>query len=355
MKKFVSLIVKESRLIVQDVKALCCKRRVKNINEIDTLILIPRDDRALILNVFEDILNDKSVVFEDVYCKQINSRIFRLIKRIHFCRALNKWFDLPCKSIWYSYSELLHSGVSYKYILVFANCFFKTGKNLLKIKKYYPKSHMCIFIWNTVIEGDSWWNIRDLMQSNEVDDVLTFDLVDAKKNGWTYTGPCYYSRKKLTSQDITTALYYVGLMKDRKKLINECYQHVSEKASCVFKVAACNEKLISGIEVIEKSISYDQILCDVQTCNCILEIVKEGQTGPTLRYFEAVCYNKKLLTNNSAIRNLPFYDKRYMRVFKSALDIDVDWVSKRDVVDYHYDGRFSPTHLIDLIRNSNGW
>jgi hypothetical protein len=44
-----------------------------------------------------------------------------------------------------------------------------------------------------------------------------------------------------------------------------------------------------------------------------------------------------------------------MRVFKSALDIDVDWVSKRDVVDYHYDGRFSPTHLIDLIRNSNGW
>jgi hypothetical protein len=214
---------------------------------------------------------------------------------------------------------------------------------------------MCIFIWNTVIEGDSWWNIRDLMQSNEIDDVLTFDLVDAKKFGWTYTGPCYYSRKKLTSQDITTALYYVGRMKDRKKLINECYQHVSEKASCVFKVAACNEKLISGIEVIEKSISYDQILCDVQTCNCILEIVKEGQTGPTLRYFEAVCYNKKLLTNNSAIRNLPFYDKRYMRVFKSALDIDVDWVSKRDVVDYHYDGRFSPTHLIDLIRNSNGW
>lgn len=83
--------------------------------------------------------------------------------------------------------------------------------------------------------------------------------------------------------------------------------------------------------------------------NCILEVLIEGMTGATLRYNEAVCYNKKLLTNNKNIVNLPFYDPRYMRVFDSPDDIDVEWVRKQVPIDYHYDGRFSPTHIIDEI------
>lgn len=83
--------------------------------------------------------------------------------------------------------------------------------------------------------------------------------------------------------------------------------------------------------------------------NCILEVLATGQSGATLRYYEAVCYNKKLLTNNKNIVNLPFYNPEWMHVFENTEDIDWGWVKERVPVDYHYDGRFSPIHLIDRI------
>ena len=38
-----------------------------------------------------------------------------------------------------------------------------------------------------------------------------------------------------------------------------------------------------------------------------------------------------------------------MHIFEKAEDIDWDWVKERIPVDYHYDGRFSPVHIIDEI------
>ncbi len=38
-----------------------------------------------------------------------------------------------------------------------------------------------------------------------------------------------------------------------------------------------------------------------------------------------------------------------MKVFEKPEDIDWEWVKERITVDYHYDGRFSPRHLIDKI------
>ena len=38
-----------------------------------------------------------------------------------------------------------------------------------------------------------------------------------------------------------------------------------------------------------------------------------------------------------------------MKVFEKPEDIDWAWVKERIPVDYHYDGRFSPVHLIDKI------
>ncbi len=82
--------------------------------------------------------------------------------------------------------------------------------------------------------------------------------------------------------------------------------------------------------------------------NCILEVLQDGQTGSTLRYLEAVCYNKKLLTTNPRIKNYPFYDERYMKVFSSESDIDYDWVKKRETINYGYKDEFSPKYFFNL-------
>jgi hypothetical protein len=193
-----------------------------------------------------------------------------------------------------------------------------------------------------------------IQQSGIFDQVLTFDKNDAEKFGWLYC-LCYYSKMDIAPQKITSELYFVGKIsigrEYRFPIVKECYRLLSEKGLCAtFKLLGDGQFSGPGIQFIDQPIEYMQTLHDIQSCNCILEIVKEGQGGPTLRYFEAICYNKKLLTNNPAVVDLPFYDERYIRVFNTASDIDIDWVARREPVDYHYDGRFSPIYMVEMMR-----
>lgn len=69
----------------------------------------------------------------------------------------------------------------------------------------------------------------------------------------------------------------------------------------------------------------------------------------TLRAYEAVAYNRKLLSNNKTILSFEYYDPRFMRYFEQVKDIDWDWVKEDANVDYDYKGEFSPVLLIDDI------
>ena len=87
---------------------------------------------------------------------------------------------------------------------------------------------------------------------------------------------------------------------------------------------------------------YDENVEKANRSNCILEIVREGFVGFTYRYYEAVVYNKKLLTNNADIRRMKYYDARYMQYFERIEDIDWEWVKDSADVNYHYQDDFSP-------------
>lgn len=73
----------------------------------------------------------------------------------------------------------------------------------------------------------------------------------------------------------------------------------------------------------------------------------KGQKVQTVRYYEAVYYNKKLLTNNPSVRDLSFYDPRYMRYFETVDDIDFSGVKEKVPINYHYAGEFSLLHILD--------
>lgn len=107
-----------------------------------------------------------------------------------------------------------------------------------------------------------------------------------------------------------------------------------------------------GLKYLNSKISYPQVVSRVKSSNCVLEVLQTNQKAQSLRYFEAIAYNKKLLTNNPGIVELPYYDDRYMRAFKNIEDIDVDWVRAREKIDYKYKGEFSPLGIIEYIKNN---
>ena len=114
-------------------------------------------------------------------------------------------------------------------------------------------------------------------------------------------------------------------------------------------LAAEQRKGIIYIQLID----YNQILDELQKFDTVLEVVQPGQVGVTLRYYEAITYNKKLITNNEMVKKLPFYNPDYMFVFCDPEDIDLEWVKRSIKDDYHYNNEFSPKELVkDIIRET---
>lgn len=199
----------------------------------------------------------------------------------------------------------------------------------------------------------SEYNIKSKFNEFPWDSILSFDPIDAEKHNWHYTGLHYYSKHEVKTQvSQKKDLFFAGsIVGERGKRIIHLLEYCNSNGiTCNFICPRINKKqrqdeVPDGMKLLRKRITYIEVLQEVLSSNCILEILQEGQRGTSLRYFEAVCYNKKLLTTNADIKKYPFYDERYMKVFKELSDIDYDWVKKNETIDYGYTDEFSPKYL----------
>lgn len=60
----------------------------------------------------------------------------------------------------------------------------------------------------------------------------------------------------------------------------------------------------------EANMPYREVIKNIECSRCLLEVLQEGQTGISMRTLEAIFFRKKLITNNIAIKTLPFYNKQ---------------------------------------------
>lgn len=145
-------------------------------------------------------------------------------------------------------------------------------------------------------------------------------------------------------------IYFCGFGTDRSALMSKMYLEARTKDVRTKFLAYYFRPLnYEGVEDICEQMSYQQNLKYISESNCLLEIMHDDYDNQTLRYGEAVMYNKKLLSNNKKITTYPFYNEKYMKVFESIEDIDWEWIKRREDVEYHYHNEFSASLLIQDI------
>lgn len=192
--------------------------------------------------------------------------------------------------------------------------------------------------------------VKRRMEWLEPQDVYTFDRTEASQLGYNSYGICYYSNHHVpVVDDPKYDCYFVGGIKGgRGRLIRELYASLRDAGikalfECTFMKNDYEDTDDSGIRWMHKTWQpYEDVLSKVANSRCIVEILQEGQHAQSLRYFEAVCQNKKLLTNNPSAKDMPYFDERYMRVFRSIEDIDFEWLKQHDRPNYEYRDSFSP-------------
>ena len=201
---------------------------------------------------------------------------------------------------------------------------------------------------------------KETMESIKWSSVYTVDKEDAIEFGWNWMGFNYYSKPKIEATDIDKDCYFIGGLKgNRQKTIFELFNYIKTNRGnpkfdlfCYSAEQLKKYNELPGLQLLKTWLPYEEILKRTASANCIIEILQEGQNCQSLRYFEAVVLNKKLLTNNKHIAELPFYDSRYMHYFEKVDDIDISWVIKQEKFDYQYDDEFSIRNFFEKIKET---
>lgn len=333
------------------------------------VFLYPNSSRRL--KLYEDLKNLKDVELVGIQkCVSslkiqtnknsniIKSVISRCKRALLFCRSFVnnfKFFNLPN----------LCAKADILFVMDWALVEMDNLEILERCRRNNSNLKIFLYLINQIGCGDADYRkdvqtFKKRYNSFKWDKVFSFDKRDCAKYGFHYMGFNYYSMKtiKMVSNPTKDLFFAACYSSSREKMICDIYNSLTKSGvDCDFHIKLFKEgydTMIDGIHYMtngEKMLLYEDYLKKAQNCKCILEIIRPGQEAPTLRYMEAVCYNKKLLTNNTQITEYPYYNSEYMKVFEKVEDIDIEWLTESSPVNFYYKGDFSPIKLIDYLNS----
>lgn len=190
------------------------------------------------------------------------------------------------------------------------------------------------------------------------DSVYTFNSKDAEKYNFKHI---YYIYSKLpfkakSGHKPKRQIVFFGSNKGRFPIFLKILKALQKKQiSFFFSLIGINSDEKKKLAIypnveINNPISYKALVKKIQDYNVLLDIVATKEAGLSYRPIEAICYNKKLLTNNKKILDFPYYDPEYMKYFEKVEDIDWNFVQENKPVDYKYNNDYSPVEFLKKIQ-----
>ena len=156
-------------------------------------------------------------------------------------------------------------------------------------------------------------------------ELWSFDKGDCKREGMSHNVFCYdyvfldennaqaFENRSIHGDEIYDA-FFIGVDKNRLArllALEELLQKYDYTTKFMLQKAPRGTYENSSEQerelLIDKGISYHEIIKLISQSKCIVELQEQGQTGLTLRAMEALFFQKKLLTDNLEILNCDFY------------------------------------------------
>ena len=195
------------------------------------------------------------------------------------------------------------------------------------------------------------------------DHVITYEKKDAIKYNFNYIETPYsiYPIRRGEKTDID--LLYIGKAKldidptRYKKLIAIFEAAKKKKLNTYFSIVDVPYELQKYPDdiVYNKNIPYSEVLSKISRCKCILEVSQKGENGTTLRMFEAIAYNKKLLFTNSEMTEHQYYDDRIMKLLEEdsngEYDIDIEFINRNEEKNETLISLLSPYRFVSAVED----
>jgi len=188
-------------------------------------------------------------------------------------------------------------------------------KDLRILRKYLRARRVAVFTWNPVIDYQQNHRLRrvHIGQLKGLGfQVFTFDPEDARRYGLTLTQQVYrqvdaYRRPLPAEWDI----YFVGQDKNRfetLRALGEQWRSAGLRTRLqMVPEPGRSYPPTSAVEILTHPLDYQANMEAINRSRCLLEITQANQSGLTVRCLESLFFDKKLITSNPAVKDLPFY------------------------------------------------
>lgn len=294
--------------------------------------------------------------FKSKFIEKIYNYVYRLSNRRFF-----KWIP---NSIWNHFSVLnqISPEPNEKIYLIFV-----IGRDVDRLivpsllrgmkKKFGHSICTALLLFDSIdvtkdVKG--WGKIKNTFTLFDI--VATFDKKDACTYNLMHFYDPYPKMQMTDTLEIDEDMFFIGVDKGRCEMLKQIAVRANFAGiRCDFEIFGLNPEYesIPGLVRLEKFLEYSETLKKVARCKCLVELLAEGQTSCSYRYYEAVVYNKKLITNNKNITEMPIYDPKYMKYIESVDDIDWEWIKDESAVEYNYDNEFSISELFKKLLDYN--
>lgn len=274
------------------------------------------------------------------------------ICHLHSSFLLNKFFSLPFKSLWrkfYSIENATIKGEDRYFIILFDNTLCRySPKSISKFKIEHPNAVLVLFMDNAMYKKER----LVLSHLKNVDLVYTNNKYDAEKYGFKYVFNIIPPQQEQLEYKPDYDVVFVGNAYDRLNIIHAVYDRLES-------IGLRIKMYVSGTRVRRKdrrkeivynrNLNYNEVIDLYNRSGCLLEVVGEKPTMLTMRTMEALIRNKKLITNHPFIKEQSFYDSRYIRFFKDENDLDADFFTKNQIVEYNFVNDYTPEKFLERV------
>nr|WP_241635354.1 hypothetical protein [Fusobacterium gastrosuis] len=236
--------------------------------------------------------------------------------KINFLEKIIYKFSMILKKDWtkfwaYSLSKTIKISSKEDFIIIIDSGRGKYFAPLLR--KKYPNNRMAFWFWNIVSDLKNFKDIESIFSRN----IFTFDKNDSLKYNLKYLNQFYWSTNDY-EESIPNILYdvvFIGFDHGRREKINLIKEELT-KENLLFYFHIVNENTLFERYYKKNTIlPYYEVRRMTLQSKAILEILKDGQVGLTLRALEALFFNKKLITNNLSIKEYDFYCEENIYIY----------------------------------------
>lgn len=314
------------------------------------------DEHDLYRSMFADLLNMNDSDVSELPKFRKLPQVLNRLRLLHFNDRINRHLWLPGKSLWNSLYYLSNFEFDEKevYWIIFLNGTLRNYyplNYLKKIKQKHKNLKLAMIMYDSLSNKSTK---RAVEKISAFDKVFSFDKGDCEKMGFEYIYSTFSVPHGVSVDgQYKTDAFFIGAAENRLPMLQKTLKKVSEfHKKCEFRIVGVSneEKKYEEIITYNQKLSYEEVLMYSYNTDCLIEVVRPGQTGVSLRTCEAIVFNKKLLTNNKEIKKMPFYNPEYIYVFENEEDIKGEFLLNPINVDYGYDGWFSPMEIIKRLR-----